>query len=249
MSARENLKSTAYFQYAISDSIDDINKLKGYIESKDERISDWSKIFSRLYSQQLRLILLKYSIGDSLDDIKSIFIETLENFIKAENDVNSKHEKFKDYIGIYEDSLKIISLAILFNLENSKLIEVKKIIDSMKGKDKLIDKLVTKKTNSEESNSQLIYPKIYMPLLDVFDESNKAETIQKYLDGWYKSMKSTSWYNSHIKSEIGKASAFYGYWAIEAAAVTYVLEIDDTSYKKMPYYPTDLVDYARSSKK
>ena len=33
--------------------------------------------------------------------------------------------------------------------------------------------------------------------------------------------------------------------SLEAAAVTVILRIDDSSYRDKPYYPKDLVDYAR----
>jgi hypothetical protein len=36
-----------------------------------------------------------------------------------------------------------------------------------------------------------------------------------------------------------------GYWSWEAAAVTVISRIDDSSYRDKPYYPKDLVDYAR----
>src|SRR5690606_28895315 len=35
------------------------------------------------------------------------------------------------------------------------------------------------------------------------------------------------------------------YWSWEAAATTFVLDIDDSSYRDMPFYPKDLADYAR----
>ena len=38
-----------------------------------------------------------------------------------------------------------------------------------------------------------------------------------------------------------------GYWAWEAAAITIALDVDDQSFRDLPFYPRDLVDHLRSS--
>ncbi|MBD8563542.1 DUF1911 domain-containing protein [Oxalobacteraceae sp. CFBP 8763] len=43
-------------------------------------------------------------------------------------------------------------------------------------------------------------------------------------------------------------SPYFGYWALCAGAFTYLLDIDDSSYRNEMVYPRDLVDYARSEK-
>ena len=43
-----------------------------------------------------------------------------------------------------------------------------------------------------------------------------------------------------------KGLQFYGYWSLEAAAISFVLGIDDTSYRDDIFYPRDLADFARS---
>lgn len=40
-----------------------------------------------------------------------------------------------------------------------------------------------------------------------------------------------------------------GYWSREAAAITFLLDIDDSSYASAQFYPKDLVDFARQAKK
>ncbi|WP_256979543.1 DUF1911 domain-containing protein [Burkholderia sp. AU16741] len=37
-----------------------------------------------------------------------------------------------------------------------------------------------------------------------------------------------------------------GYWAVEAAAVAYLLQLDDSSFREHLLYPKDLADFARS---
>jgi hypothetical protein len=55
-------------------------------------------------------------------------------------------------------------------------------------------------------------------------------------------MKGCYWYGHHEKVP----QNFFGYWAFEAGLVTYLWNIDDASYRDLPFYPKDLVEYARS---
>ncbi|WP_363507600.1 PoNe immunity protein domain-containing protein [Burkholderia sp. LMU1-1-1.1] len=43
-----------------------------------------------------------------------------------------------------------------------------------------------------------------------------------------------------------KFTPYDGYWAMCAAAFTYLYDIDDSAYRNETVYPRDLVDYARS---
>jgi hypothetical protein len=69
--------------------------------------------------------------------------------------------------------------------------------------------------------------------------------MQKFLKGWYKSMRKVYWHDHH-KSD-GKWG-YAGYWCLEAALVTVLYNIDDSSYRDMPFYPKDMVTYAKSNK-
>ena len=59
-------------------------------------------------------------------------------------------------------------------------------------------------------------------------------------------MRSASWHDSHLKANEQEGGAYVGYWAIEAAAATFLLGLDDSSYRDHLLYPKDLIDFARS---
>ncbi|MBF8677665.1 DUF1911 domain-containing protein [Pseudomonas fulva] len=84
----------------------------------------------------------------------------------------------------------------------------------------------------------------YRKLFKVFDATpEKRPTLMtKYLDEWYHASRREPYTDLHGESDV----SFYGYWAWEAAAVTWLLEIDDSSYRDMPFYPRDLADFARN---
>ena len=85
----------------------------------------------------------------------------------------------------------------------------------------------------------------YFKLLKVFaaDADKRAALMTRYMDEWYTASRREPYYESHKK---GREHSYLGLWSFEAAAVTYVLQIDDSSYRDKDFYPRDLVDYARS---
>jgi len=85
----------------------------------------------------------------------------------------------------------------------------------------------------------------YFKLLKVFDAAaaERPALMARYMDDWYEASRREPYYRSHTK---GREHSFLGYWSFEAAAVTQVLGIDDSSYRDHEFYPKDLVDFARS---
>jgi hypothetical protein len=81
----------------------------------------------------------------------------------------------------------------------------------------------------------------------LYEENTKEEALADlttYLKEWYSPLHETqSWYNTH--TNLDGYLGYHGYWAYEAAALAYLLDLDDTSLHKFLYYPKDLVAYAR----
>lgn len=71
----------------------------------------------------------------------------------------------------------------------------------------------------------------------------RAELLKAFLEGWYSHMDGCYWHGTHTDKP--GASSFFGYWAFEAALVTYLWDVDDSSYRDHLVYPKDLVEYAR----
>jgi Domain of unknown function (DUF1911) len=71
--------------------------------------------------------------------------------------------------------------------------------------------------------------------------AKRAELMSKYLDEWYDASRREPYHGRH------QSSHFPGYWSVEAAAITFILDIDDSSYRDKKFYPKDLVDYARAN--
>jgi hypothetical protein len=63
--------------------------------------------------------------------------------------------------------------------------------------------------------------------------------VKEFVEGWYKRMKPTYWHGAHTDG------LYFGYWCLEAAPMTVLWDIDDSSYRDNLVYPKDLVDFAR----
>jgi len=85
----------------------------------------------------------------------------------------------------------------------------------------------------------------YFKTLKIFDAPSDARPalMAEYLEDWYVASRREPYYDSHTRDTV-----FKGYWSWEAAAITFLLDIDDSSYRNAEFYPADLVDFARRAK-
>ena len=84
----------------------------------------------------------------------------------------------------------------------------------------------------------------YFKTLKIFNAaaSERVALMKEYLNDWYQASRREGYYDSHKRGD-----EFKGYWSWEAAAITYLLDIDDRSYSNVKFYPSDLVDFARKT--
>ena len=80
------------------------------------------------------------------------------------------------------------------------------------------------------------------------DKAEKLDILSAYLKDWYREMVGMSdlEYQSHRDPE---QNGYCGYWAFEVAAIAYLDDLNDTELRKSPYYPKDMVDWAREQKR
>lgn len=85
----------------------------------------------------------------------------------------------------------------------------------------------------------------YFKTLKIFNAppAARSEMMAEYLDDWYVASRREWYHDSHTRGRV-----FKGYWSWEAAAITFLLDIDDSSYRAAEFYPADLVDFARRVK-
>lgn len=82
----------------------------------------------------------------------------------------------------------------------------------------------------------------YFKTLKIFaaPHSERNALMTEYLEDWYQASRREPYYESH-KSPV----SFRGYKSYEAAAISFLLKIDDSNYSDSIFYPDDLVDFAQ----
>lgn len=147
----------------------------------------------------------------------------------------------------YEQFLQTLSLCIL--LGRSELIpRLSAIFDrDNKGQDAIYETLLSFYDDSRVKTDELLFKRPFAGLLKVIRAATPKEAsmlLDKYCKAWYPAFKKAPWYDSHLSID-GDDGSYSGYWAFEAGAVAFLLNIDDSQIDHM-VYPKELVAYART---
>ncbi|SEO09756.1 protein of unknown function [Duganella sp. CF517] len=218
-----------------------------------------SEVFGRalasidVANQTFDLFLLKYTGGESIDALCDDFTKVIEAFelnTKYEreysNDTNFPPLRFAE-IDDYERAMQIIGLCYLLH-RRDLLPRLAAMLDgAFAAKDTLYEDLFAYELKDRYEVDEWYHDKPYRDLINSFYRDTPEESIvdvEKYLRTWYQSMKKAPWHDSHLDTSEG-GGAYCGYWAIEAAAAVFLLDLDDRSFRDHVVYPKDLVDYAR----
>jgi len=212
----------------------------------------------------LDLMSLQYSAGGDIAFIQELYPYLL-NWTEEYAEIHSQYHQSPEADGRYvwhislgtEDywyiALRLICFGLLTGYAD-QMDRIMPIIDYVEAtpegqeKDGLIERLVApfvadRGTPPDEARRHLPYRK----LIKVFNASpeQRPALMLQYLEDWYEASRREPYYDQHPQPDIRSGVSYYGYWSWEAAAVTVISRIDDSSYRDKPYYPKDLVDYAR----
>jgi hypothetical protein len=247
MIKREPLMTKEHFDKLISSNQEVIEEIKDVLQNNPERYKKIHLAYSDLYINYKEIAFSKYSRGDDVADIKNDVEKSIKWFIKYQQ--HPDHDTFYfDILDVYEDVLQLYALGILFNTDHHLILDLLSVI-SNEGKDSLFDTLARFTQPGRRVGAKLLFPATYQQLWGTTqnnEPNRQADGMQKFLSGWYKSMKKTYWHDRH--KSVGK-DGFPGYWCLEAALVTVLFDIDDSSYRDMHFYPKDIVTYAKVNKR
>ena len=230
------------------------SKFSGYIASGHQRIRD-----------ALDLMSLQYSAGGDLNFIKELYpylLHWTEEYAETSHLYNLSPDAGGRYVWHIslgtEDYWYIALRLICFGLLAGYADQMKRImpiIDYVEAtpegqeKDGLIERLIApfvtdRGTPPKDARRHLPYRK----LIKVFDadaEKRPAMMLQ-YLEDWYEASRREPYHDQHPQPDIRSGISYFGYWSWEAAAVTWLLDIDDSTYREHQFYPKDLVDFAKA---
>lgn len=193
--------------------------------------------------ESLELLIALYSGGSSIGSLEFYAEHMFSQFQRHKQAYPDFSLKLWEP-DAYQFVLWLLSVAVLFNMPG-RIRQVASYLseDSSDGEDLLIRRLFAR-VGVAVPGHQLIHERPYGELLSAVDveADEQQQALRSYLKKWYRGMRNCYWYDIHKeRSDAG----FFGYWALEAGMVTVLWGIDDTPYRDLPYYPKDLVDYAR----
>ena len=219
----------------------------------NKSINDLRRLNYFVAEEAYQLLSLHYTIGKSIQPLR---IE-LENVIIKYEEYTialSKDEADEDWapfyftaIDEYERCMQLIGWCYLLHrrdlLPRITAMQDKIYHDQSDQTDTLYEDFLSFELNDRYDVDQWFYDDPYRPLIFSKYRNTKEECIQdiqEYIKLWYPAFKSTPWHDTHKMEE----GLYFGYWAIEAAAYVYLLDLDDSEISHL-VYPKDLVKFAR----
>jgi hypothetical protein len=197
---------------------------------------------------------LQYSAGANVQEIATAWPHVLDwaedyaEFSHRFNQSPDAHGRVVAHVALGTEDYWIVALRLVcFGLLTGHAHEMSRtmaILDYANDeKDGLLERLILpftsgRATPPDECSRHLPYRKLFKVF--AAEDSKRPELMIKYLDDWYEASRREPYFAQHERY------CFTGYWSWESAAVTWLLNIDDSSYRDKDFYPRDLVDYART---
>ena len=203
----------------------------------------------------IQKVVAMYSLGIPVEKIPEDF-ETIvdlieESWARGQKKLTGPKNIVLDQyeIDAHTHILRILSVGILLRLQNEFFQRLGNVIRTDNVIDLVFEFVLASKLDSWEVRQEKdTYAfKLYQNLKKAIgqSENNEAEKFVKiFLEkDWLKEQR-----RAQMLTESNK-DWYYGYWSFESAAIVAILDLDDSSFRDNQYYPKDLVDYYRSTKK
>ena len=222
-----------------------------HLKAEGTRKDAWAAWNGMIAYDKWCLMALDYSQGQDIQSLTAILPQVVEGEEKTHLP-HPAHLTYTRHLAERDTFPYILSL-----LTFAKLLHLDHLIPRIcaqidvdrqhnRGQDKLYETIMQKLGLPRvPADASFKHFKAYPILLEAIEASaeNRPKLMKAFLKKWYPSMKGVIWHDKHHKNPL----SFIGYWCWEAALVTYLWDIDDASYRDMPYYPKDLVDWARQN--
>jgi hypothetical protein len=229
----------------------------GYLEelaSPAADANDRRRVSSVYADSSFTNFMLRFTAGEPLDVLRVDFTALVESYERATRYVQefSQSTTFPPLrfieIDEYERVLQLIGLCFLLH-RRDMLPRIANMFDpSSASSDTLYEDLLAFGLDDRFELDSWYHDMPYRDLINTMYRDTDEESVrdlQNYLKSWYPALASAPWHNSHLAMDDDGCGGYFGYWAIEAAAVAYLMELDDSSFRGHLVYPKDLVDFAR----
>lgn len=199
------------------------------------------------------LLSLRYTAGECVfelrDELETV-IESYERYAQYRREFENNREFppfFFAELQHYEQLMQLIGLCYLLH-RRDLLPRIAALEDpNYYGHDALYEELLDYELPDRYDTDKVFHKKPYELLIHAMYADTDEESIQKvtgYVKTWYPSMASVPWHGSHLRMN-AEGGDYFGYWAFEAGAVAYLLDLDDSAIDHM-VYPKHAVEFARN---
>ncbi|MGN2406121.1 PoNe immunity protein domain-containing protein [Pseudomonas syringae] len=252
MIKRQKLFSETHYKNFLNDHDEATELLKKKIFKSDTPEGE-ATLRSRFTQRlALRRLTATYTAGEDISSLPPLLEDLIEKYearqaalATSENSPDISPLALDSWPHEYEECVQVIGFCILLH-RIDLLKRFVKLIDNggYEGEDTLYEDLLCKMLPSRHDIDQW-YHDVYSSLVQAIYAKSKieaAEYLEKYCKQWYPAFKQAPWHDTHLQGEDGN---YVGYWAIEAGAIAFLYNIDDSKIDHM-VYPKDLVEYARN---
>ena len=207
----------------------EIDDLSSYDTNSKKDIDKIVATHGNLFKYNLELFETYYSIGDDILKGESLCVQNIHHIEKSWNAQSG-----------YVQMITMLSLGILFEIEDSEFNKLVGLVERDNVNDHLIDFLIRYRNPDREQSEKFLWNKPYKGVSEIVELANEdkgaaLERLKKYLGEWYRSLET--------KTHESKWNIHTGYWCWEAGALVKILELDDSSLKDQQYYPYDMVHW------
>lgn len=206
-----------------------------------------------------RLMLRRYSRGDSVDEIKNDFSSLLEaweqsNRLSDEICESQNLKSCRDWtfdladLNHYNWCFWLVGLALALKVPDDQWGRLLALIES-EGRDVLLDRVIASRQPGRHIGTTLLHAKPYARLLKAIDapKDQQAALLGEFVDHWYPELtrkgKDELWwyiYGDPVKHPLERGS-YFGRWCIEAVAAVKAFGMDDSLCLGHEHYPGDLL--------
>ena len=247
--------------------IEDINYFQSVIAMRSLLIEDNEKAIrkgemkpkktafarNRSFVHSLERLIAMYSMGKVKHELKHEYTSVLAFMLAGWDDEGVKFTKGRPavqydryYLDYYCYAVWMLSLAYLLQVPRNEAKALAALIKDDCIKDGLIVFLLEAIGEKEIASSERTTYQPFRMLAKKDLYELRSEDLEKYLRHWYQNTKRLTWH-SHRESIDHESCFYYGCWSFEAAAISCILRLDDTSYRGSIYYPSALYDWCKSS--
>ncbi|KVU27923.1 hypothetical protein WK57_23730 [Burkholderia ubonensis] len=250
---RQRFISERYYNWLSDFLVKSIDKWSRILPANGSEAQKHATAASYRADGRFELMMLRYTAGEPIASLRGdldLIVTDYEEYAKFQGREFERPNwppfllgELKDY----ERAMQLIGLCYLLH-RRDLLPRIAALEDpSYRAQDTLYEDLLAYSLEGRTDVDTWFHEPYRDCINSVYGDSDEESLtdLNSYLENWYSSMSSVDWHDSHLDlSE--ERGLYFGYWAVEAAALAYLLELDDASLHEHIVYPKDLVEFART---